>query len=220
MQPHSWPLDRAAASEMLRLACSRSVPALRPAATRGLAKFTTAPDDLNWSLNKDGVTPSGVTNRNTAPAKGAGAAAGAKKAKATAIGQMHFGDVTAALEAAPELWVYDGEVGTARGSQVGVRIITDLADVASVGTSLVLPVQDNGAWNHERSIIAYAASGTDGAFIGADVDTEGGSAVVLMGGAADVPALKSAIADSAAGLLGAEGGLKYQKPSNGFDILK
>ena len=53
-----------------------------------------------------------------------------------------------------------------------------------------------------------------------DVDTEGGSAVVLMGGAADVPALKSAIADSAAGLLGAEGGLKYQKPSNGFDILK
>eukprot|EP00937_MAST-01D_sp_MAST-1D-sp2_P004961 g4961.t1 len=195
-------------------------------AQRGLATFNPSNPSIetNWSLNADGITPSGNTHRNeaVAPAKGKKGKGKGGKAKAGPIDHTHFDAVTASLERAADLWVHDGEVGTARGKQVGMRLVTDCPAVAAEGASLMLPVKDVGAINHKRPLMVYHTQTGVDSFVGADVDDtdeaqENWTAVVLMGGSSDSAALKTAIASAAGGILGAD--VKYQTPKNGFDIL-
>ena len=193
----------------------------QPTAARSVAQLSDPVSELNWSLNRDGVTPGGEAFRNAPPAAGK-ATKDAKPPASIAIDHVLYEGVTAALSQAGTLWVQDGEVGTARGNQVGVRLVTDDAAVAAAAPALMLPVTDRGAGSHARPLLVLASSSTAGEsapFAGLDVDEENGSAVVLMGGSSSVTALQQAIASAVGGVLGAEKALKYKTPSNGFDIL-
>jgi hypothetical protein len=194
----------------------------RPTAARSVAQLRDPTSELNWSLNKDGVTPSGEAFRNAPPAAGKGDGKKGAVPAETSLDHVLYEGVTAALGKASTLWVQDGEVGTARGATVGIRLVTDDAALAAAAPDLMLRVSDKGAHAHARPLLVLASTSTCGEpapFAGLDVDVENGSAVVLMGGSASVPALQKAIAGAAGGVLGSEKALKYKKPTNGFDIL-
>jgi len=106
---------------------------------------------LNWSLNKNGVTPSGDAFRITKASEGAkfgtvaAAAAASKKAVAAAEAgsdALSYGDFEGALEAAktelsssPMLYVAEGDAAKTR---VMCRVITNCGDGAASAMGLVL----------------------------------------------------------------------------------
>lgn len=106
--------------------------------------------DLNWSLNKNGVTPSGDAHRITKKAdlKKLGLTAGGKvKAEGTVDeageGALSFPEIDAALESvkaalgsSPTLYVAEGDCP---GTRIPCRIITDSAAVAAAGVLEQMP---------------------------------------------------------------------------------
>lgn len=97
--------------------------------------------DLNWSLNKDGVTPSGDAFRLTKPADlkklglkpkkttPKGTVEEAKEGSYAAIDSA-LESVKATLSASPTLYVAEGD---APGTRIACRVITDSPDIAAAG---------------------------------------------------------------------------------------
>jgi len=112
--------------------------------------------DLNWALNRDGVTPMGNAYRFKE-------VSGGKDGKDCAIAgadQFTFGEVGQTLTDSDTLYVYDGEVGTKRSDQIGIRLITDCEFLASKAMgSIMLKAPAKNALEFDHPITVYAKSG-------------------------------------------------------------
>lgn len=128
---------------------------------------------LNWSLNANGVTPTGDAFRITKISDAAKIGKVGKLGKsATAApeageGDLSFGAFETALEktkedftTAPNLYVAEGDVP---GTRVPCRVITDSADFAATAMGVVLERMPKSAKAKALPITCFVTSGDKGA---------------------------------------------------------